>query len=216
MLRDLQLVISDWSGVISDDRKPVYEANCRVLERHGLKRLGFDQWLEKTYPSAPAFLAAYGLVESPERLHEEYIAALNEVRAEGICPVLYPDARSFIETVTKTGREFAVISSHPAEHLAREAEEYDIVQFISTITGSVSDKALAIRDLISSRDLDLANVIYLGDMTFDVLAAKRAGVTSVGVATGYQTRELLATAEPDLLVHSLTELMTYITDLRNP
>ena len=38
----MNLFIFDWSGVISDDRKPVYEANTRLLRERGLKILTFD------------------------------------------------------------------------------------------------------------------------------------------------------------------------------
>lgn len=44
---------------------------------------------------------------------------------------------------------------------------------------------------------------YVGDMHFDILASRAAGVYTVGVATGYATREELASLAPDALFDDL-------------
>jgi beta-phosphoglucomutase-like phosphatase (HAD superfamily) len=39
----IKLYIFDWSGTLSDDRRPVYEANMRVLVAYGKQRMTFQQ-----------------------------------------------------------------------------------------------------------------------------------------------------------------------------
>ena len=56
-----------------------------------------------------------------------------------------------------------------------------------------------------------SNAIYLGDTIYDIRAAKKAGVHSVGVATGYHVRERLVNENPDFVVDSLTEFQSTIT-----
>src|SRR3989338_6203932 len=88
---DLEPVIFDWSGVISDDRRPVYEANKIVVEKHGVKHENFQNWLIHTNASAPLYFASRGITADPDVLMEEYRQALHLVRTNGTHPVLYPD-----------------------------------------------------------------------------------------------------------------------------
>ena len=51
-LENVKLGIFDHSGVLSDDRNPVYAANMILLERHGKSRVSMDAWLAATKASA--------------------------------------------------------------------------------------------------------------------------------------------------------------------
>lgn len=203
-LSDVEFLITDWSGVISDDRRPVYEANQRMLERRKIKRLTFEEWLPRTAMSPREFMAGMGVHEDGNRLFHEYREDFARVTAEGMQPFVYPDAKLFCERMVGIEMPLSVVSAHPGEYLEREAHEYGVRPYLRTIAGSAKDKACEIQRLTVG--MNLSHVAYIGDMTFDVIAAKTAGVISIGVATGYQTLERLAGAEPDVLVESLTEL----------
>src|SRR3989344_1108477 len=99
-LNDTRLWISDWSGGMSDDRLPGYEANMRVVERHGIKRISFAEWLPRTQLGARELFAHMGLTEENAHiLSEEYRAALSAVRSEGIPPVVYAAALFFMQAI---------------------------------------------------------------------------------------------------------------------
>ena len=92
-LRNVKLVIFDWSGVISDDRKPVYEANCEVVRAYGHEPEDFTNWLLHTRASAPTYFASRGITAPYEELMEKYRSALHRARNNGTHPVLYPDVK---------------------------------------------------------------------------------------------------------------------------
>lgn len=57
---------------------------------------------------------------------------------------------------------------------------------------------------------DAAEVAKIGDSTVDILEGKNAGCgLTVGVTTGAQTRDQLATAAPDLIVDKLADLLSH-------
>lgn len=58
-----------------------------------------------------------------------------------------------------------------------------------------------------------AETVFVGDMHFDVLAGKAAGVTTLAVTTGYQTREQLAALAPDGLYDSLHAVREHVLGL---
>ncbi len=210
--RRIELVAIDWSGVISDDRRPVYEANMRILESRGIPRLKFDEWLPITQPGPAEFLAANGVTGNRAAIYEEYSAILAKVREEGISPVAYPDAKKILDRLAEAV-QIVVISSHPRKHLVAEAAEYGISGCFRGLTGSVKDKGEAIRSACAENRREPGSTVYVGDMTYDILAARRAGARSAAVTTGYHVKERLAREAPDFIYDSLTELLAGLDPL---
>lgn len=202
-LSGVQLIITDWSGVISDDRHMVYESNMRLLEQHGESRRTFEEWLEASQLTCAAFLASVGLQLDPAIVAVEYPAMLTVLRSEGFRPTVYPDAHEFVCGVG--GRRIVVVSSHPEGHLVAEADEYGLTNHIEHFSGSAVNKAEAITRVLGT--VPPAQALYMGDTIFDIQAAKQAGVTSVGIATGYHTKDRLIREAPDHVFGSLTELL---------
>lgn len=56
--------------------------------------------------------------------------------------------------------------------------------------------------------------LYIGDTRIDIEAARRAGVKSCAITTGFESREVLKTANPTLIVDSAEEVYAYIQSLR--
>jgi len=185
-LRDITTIIFDWSGTISDDRRPVYESAMILLKAHGKNCFSFEEWLTTAAISIIEFLAGQGITGERETLFKEYADALSLVRKDGIRPVVYADAKQVLQDLRESGKELMVISSHPEDHLLDEASEYQIKEYLSKIVGSAKDKAQEILRLCSEERIGLQNVIFVGDTAYDIQAAKKAGIRSIGITTGYQ------------------------------
>lgn len=207
--KDIKALIFDWSGVISDDRLPVYEANKVVMEKHGVAHESFENWLLHTTASAPLYFASRGITADPAVLMEEYRTALQGSKERAIHPVIYPDAAATLKTLAASKKLF-VVSMHPHDHLQKEAYAYGVQEYLSGILGEVKDKATAIEGILKSSELAPLSVLYVGDTIFDIQAAKRAGVASVGISTGYQTHDVLVAEHPDLVIAKFSDLLTYL------
>ena len=68
MKRNIKLIIFDWSGVISDDRKPVYKTDMRVLRRYKKPLLTLEQWLENPSLNAQEFFSSQGICGTQDEL----------------------------------------------------------------------------------------------------------------------------------------------------
>ena len=200
-----KLVMCDWSGVISDDRLPVYEANSRMLEGFGGERYEFDEWLASTVANPRDWFRAHGIDKSDEEIWSLYEKNFTQINAEGLRPFAYRDAKDFLVHVART-YEIAIISAHPKQFLFNEGVEYGVDGSVTSFLGSVKNKSEAMRKYMSERLISPANALYIGDMITDIQHARRAGVRSVAISTGYHSREQLHDEEPDYLVGSLTEL----------
>ena len=203
----IQLFLFDWSGTISDDRKPVYEANKRMRVGYGLPSVTFVEWLEGVGGNAYDAFRSLGVDVTERALNENYLAQLSKVVAEGIRPEAYLDARDAIAAIAAIGRPIGVVSSHPQSHLSAEAERYGIRDRFDVVSGDHRDKTPELVRLCETYGVDPQNACYVGDMTFDVRAAKRAGMKSFAVTTGYHPRGLLEAEGPNGVFDSLTELV---------
>lgn len=202
----IELVIFDWSGVISDDRKPVYEANIRILRDHKKPIMSFEAWLPRTTMTPVEFFANHGIHEDPEELYALYKKYYGEAVESGITPVVYPDAYDTLQYLKKNEKRIAVLSSHPVENLKREAEEYELTSFLSLIHGSARNKVKGLQMVCEQLNTGPDSALFVGDTVYDIQAAKKAGLLSVGICTGYHTKERLEKEGPDLLLGCLSEL----------
>ena len=76
--------------------------------------------------------------------------------------------------------------------------------------GSTKNKTDDMLAQLATKDLAGDTAFLVGDTIYDIRAAKSAGVSSVGITTGYHTRDMLAAESPDILVDSLAELAEYL------
>ncbi len=202
----INLFIFDWSGVISDDRWPVYQANMRVLEDYGKPTMSFWEWLPRTTLTPIEIFENHGVHGDPKELFALYTKYLTEAVESGVTPTVYPDALDTLQHIKQRGKKLAVLSSHPEGNLRRDAEGYGIVPLLDHISGNSRDKSEGLLSVCDSLDEAPKHALYAGDTVYDIRAAKKAGLNSAGVCTGYHVRERLERENPDLLLECLSDL----------
>lgn len=202
----IELFIFDWSGTISDDRRPVYEANMKVFETYGKERISFEEWLPRTTLTPVGIFRNHGIEDDAEKLFTLYKKYLDEAIKSGIVPTFYPDVHDTFSHLKNKGKKLAVLSSHPRENLVREATEYNLIGSLGLILGDSKDKVDGLKDVCVTQGIDAESSLYVGDTIYDIKAAKEAGVHSVGVCTGYHIRERLESEDPEFLLDVLSDL----------
>ncbi len=207
ILDGISLIGFDWSGVISDDRSPVYEVDMQMLEIFGFPRITFEEWLPLTKASAQEFMAAQGINLPSNEILEIYTKKFAAVKNQGLKPAIYPDAKEVLSELNKEGFRLVTISSHPQTELVAEAKEYDVERYFEAMYGSAKDKAQTIICSAAAHSVPLKEMIYVGDATSDIKKAKEAGVKSVAITTGYHTKERLMIEKPDYIIDNLYQLI---------
>jgi len=99
-----------------------------------------------------------------------------------------------------------VISSHPKTKLKQELKDYGFQEFFIDINGGVHDKIKTIKQIMKKNRFKAATTAYIGDMIHDIKAGKKAGVTTIAISRGYQTKKELLSQNPDFLINSLKGL----------
>ncbi|MBI2005516.1 MAG: HAD hydrolase-like protein, partial [Candidatus Aenigmarchaeota archaeon] len=102
---DARLFDFDWSGTISDDRKPVYTANMRLLQEHGKPTMTFEEWLPRTRMTPGEFLADHGVYGDQDELFRAYTRYFEEAKMSGVVPVPYADAEATLRYLRERDKE---------------------------------------------------------------------------------------------------------------
>ncbi len=201
-----QLYIFDWSGTISDDRRVVFEANGLMLDHYGIVRIPYDQWLLQVTMTPIEFFRAHGIHDSGDEIYALYQNCFAKVRTLDIRPTIYEGAHAQLHKLHECA-PMAIVSSHPITFLEPEAEGYGVKDLFNPIVGGARDKTQAIRKIVDGTDIAPQQTLYIGDTTHDIRSARRAGVHSAGICTGYHGRDQLAAENPDHLLECLSDLV---------
>ncbi len=202
----IETIIFDWSGVISDDRKPVYEANMSLLKHFGKTTMSFEEWLPKTTMTPIEFLANNGVHGDSEQLFGLFKKYLDASIISGIVPIVYSDAKGTFSHIKSKGLSLAILSSHPSENLAQEAEKYGLKSFLDFVKGDSKNKVDGLKFVCQKLGKIPEKALYVGDTIYDIQAAKGAGCKSAGISTGYHTKDRLLKEKPDFLFNSLSDI----------
>ena len=101
----------------------------------------------------------------------------------------YPGIEDALKALTAQGHRLFVATSKPEEMSKQILEKFDLAKYFekicgATLDGKRSSKADVIAYLLSHVD-DLAHTVMVGDTTYDVIGAKKHGISTIGVSWGY-------------------------------
>lgn len=115
---------------------------------------------------------------------------------------LFPGIKPLVADLAAKGVPMYIMSSNSTGNIMAFLEQHGMDEYFAGVYGSVGlfSKARVLRRLMAGNRLDPTRVIYVGDESRDVEAARHAGVRCVAVGWGYNTPELLAKHRPDVLV----------------
>jgi len=210
--RRIQTVFFDWSGVISNDIKPVYETNMRMLEARGKKRMTFEEWKAIQPTTLLELLANSGIVVTQDEVDHWFNETYRQLSARrAFTPIIYPDVKEVLEVLKAKDIKLAVVSAHSRDVLFEEAVMFGIASFFSIFCGwSSAHKENALTRTCIELKVDPRKTVYIADTIHDIESARKAEMLSAAVSTGYNTYEALKQAKPDFLVRSLTEFVQVI------
>lgn len=194
-------VLFDWSGTLVNDLPAVWRATNYTFTQSGRPEMSleqfraefslpFEEFYERVTPGVPL-----------EQLEEWYKHSFADEQ-KSIKPL--PHAREFFEFCKSNHlRTFLLSTIHPdhyREQSARIAFDFDHAYV------RVMDKRARIVEILAEQNLRADETVFIGDMQHDVETAHAGGIHSCAVLTGYNTRDQLQLAEPELIVEHLGEL----------
>jgi len=206
----IKAIIFDWSGVISDEWTATFLTSNDVLEEYGHERISEEKF--KELYELP-FMNFYKKLNMKVNEQKEYKLW------EKIFPKYkhllkpFPKAKKALEWLKARNIKCVVLSSHCHKLLEEEIKDYGLGGIFDAFYGSIIDKRDKIDELIEEHEIERENSLYVGDMCHDIDTAKKAGIRSVAVMSGYDTREKLESLGPDFMIEGIGQLPSLIEKL---
>jgi len=135
----------------------------------------------------------------------EWHAALR-ARMEGV--LLFPGVRDALTTLRQQGSTLGILSSNNHDNIARCLRRHEAYTLFESIHSSsrLFGKARGIRRVLTSQALGKREVLYIGDETRDLDAARAAGVDSAAVGWGLNPLDVLSRASPTYLIDQAAQI----------
>lgn len=203
-------VLFDWSGTISDDRRPVYEANKKMCEYWHVPCESFEEWMRTASMTPIDGLRKKGIEASGDEIYSLYRTYFQESLESGIRPVVFPDARETLSRLQQIGLTVGIVSSHPQVYLEQEARDYLLHPFIEILRGDTRNKVETLKEVCQILGIERSTTMYIGDTIYDIRSAREAGLITVGVSSGYHTHEALEAEKPNHLFSRLSQVLTLL------
>jgi phosphoglycolate phosphatase len=126
---------------------------------------------------------------------------------------LYAGLPEALAGLHATGVRLGILSSNKEENIRRCLRANGAEEFFAFVVGypKLFGKGRALRRIVRAERVERANVLYVGDETRDVEAARKARIASAAVTWGFQAEALLRDSGANYLVTDPANLLEVIT-----
>ncbi|GLU42997.1 phosphonatase-like hydrolase [Allomuricauda sp. NBRC 101325] len=218
-MKEIQLAVFDMAGTTVNEDNVVYKTVRDALAKHGVEVtletvLEFGAGKEKFKAIADILVQTQNTSIDAHKVFEDFKGMLEEAYAnlvvtsyDGVEDLFKFLKSNGVKVVLNTGYDKKTAQSlldklgwEPGNQIDALITADDVVK--GRPSSEMIDKAMELFEIT-----DAEKVLKAGDSVIDIEEGKNAncGIT-VGVLTGAQTREQLATAEPTIILDSLADL----------
>jgi phosphoglycolate phosphatase-like HAD superfamily hydrolase len=146
----------------------------------------------------------------PRQLPGLHVAVRRHLRARMAEVKPFPGIGQALRALTEGGLRLGILSSNSLENVEAFLRSAGLREFFSFVAGgsSLFGKSRHLRRLLAEElaGTKPGDVVYVGDETRDITAARKVGIRCAAVTWGANTAGLLASARPDYVFHSPADL----------
>lgn len=206
----LKLAIFDWNGTLLNDLPIVYGSVKEIFSRHNLPAPTLEQYRDEITVKFMDFYYNHGF---PRDTKPE---ALNAIRKEYLQEhwreaELHDGAEDLLELSKSLGMHVAIVSGEMTELLEKRLQELNLHHLIDHVAGQAYNKEEVLISTLDRFGTKAENAFYLDDTYDGLMAAKHAGLITIGFQSGYNSKERLLLAEPDFPNSEFRDVKTHTT-----
>ncbi len=206
---NIQTIIYDFDGTLVDSVMENVRIYNEIAERNGYKKITEENGAELRSMGAREVIKELGI----PFFHVPFLMMKGRREFARAIPTLKPfegivDVLKLLKE--KRYRQF-LITSNSKENIEKfvALHSFDFFEEVSGGTG-LFGKAARIKKLIGKHGINPRQTFYVGDETRDIESAKKAGVKSIAVTWGANSRDALKARSPDFLVDTPEALVQSI------
>jgi HAD superfamily hydrolase (TIGR01509 family) len=210
----LRAVVFDLDGTLIDSTEAIVQSCFHVYDTLNIERPLRKKVVDSIgYPLSEQLAILLGENDDLER----YVDIYRKYHKTIACDMthLLPDVSETLAAFHTAGLKLGFATSKKLSASERILEYLGILHYFASRIGPDEVKHPKPHPEALLRSMEILEVgademLFIGDMHFDVRAAQSAGVACIAVATGYNTREELEVLEPTAVCDTLAEAREYV------
>ncbi len=205
-------ILFDLDGTITDSKPGVTKSIQYSLAKFGIEVADLDELTKFIGPSFRESLMSYEFSEEDSKLAVQYY--YEHFKKKGMFDSSpYPNIDKTLAVLKERGKKLAVATLKPTIFADQILDHFDLSHYFEFVIGSdLNSQLLGKKEIINEclekfNEFSKEKYLMIGDTKYDILGAKEAGISSVGVLYGYGLKEDLISAGADCLVSNHEDIL---------
>lgn len=203
-------ILFDLDGTLTDPKEGIINSIQYALKRYGIKKEDYELI---HFIGPPLHVSFQKIFETEEKAFEaievyrEYFSTKGKFEN-----FVYNGIPELLKQLNELNKTLFVATSKPTIYSEQILEHFKIHHHFKKIIGSNLDgtrteKKEIIQEVINQiPNVDLSEVIMIGDRKYDIIGAKHHNIDSIAVTYGYGAIEELEQERPNHIIHGVKEL----------
>lgn len=205
MSKNIKLLVFDFDGTIADTFAHTMKITNILSDEFNFKKVHdheIEQLKGKTIQQIIKHLNV-PILKIPNIVAKARSELLKDI--ENIEPI--EGLKKILPLIKQAGVQMGILTTNSEENVERflRANDMEIFDFIHS-TSRILGKNHGLRKLMEQHQLVAEELLYIGDETRDIEAAKKEGIKVIAVTWGYNSHAILKTFSPDYIAHTPEEL----------
>jgi phosphoglycolate phosphatase len=213
----VETLIFDFDGVLVDTGPDIALAANETLKVLGLAPLPADQIVSFIGGGAEVLMRRCLGERSADALLAQAVPIFVQQYKDNCCvkTQLYPGVAAVLEHYSRMGKTMAIATQKIEAITHAILQTLQVGEYFALVVGpdSVTHRKPhpeAVLKILDATVTAPSKAIIIGDTASDIQAGKAAGIFTCGVCYGYGSVEELKTAQPDLYLEALSQLMDWV------
>lgn len=216
MKKDYKHIIFDLDGTITNSEEGITKAAAYALSKFGIKVTDLKKLRPFIGPPLiDGFKTICGFSEPDAILARKFYR--DYYLKEGIFQQeVYEGIPKLLEDLKRASKKIYVATSKPHIYTNMILEHFDLLKYFDQIKGAElselkHDKALYIKEYIESdENYKPDDFIMVGDRMYDIIAARKNNIDSIGVTFGFGNLSELKAHGATFIINSVQELHDFL------
>ncbi len=209
----LKAIIFDFDGTVADTFDTIVAISNRLSLEFGYKQAAPEEIEHIRNLSSREIIRQSGvsIFKLPFILRKLKNQLNNEIYR--LNPL--PGIDEALADLKMQGYRLGIITSNDRDNVMLFLEKNNLQELFEFIYSgaNIFGKSRVINRFLKQAHLAPEEVIYVGDETRDIEAAKRSNIKMIAVSWGFNSKTVLAEHNPDFLIHHPNELIQVISTL---